>query len=365
MNVCYLYNGNEPYIRIPEVLHRIMVFDIIRFNQLVTVSLFQYDYIFMDLCGEGSESMIKKLQSIVPGIRIFGILKSESLNYFRAYYRMGLIDIVVLPADYKDIKRQILGVVDYCSHIDSSLGDSPFFYICGDSWGKRLKSLLLIASECDDSVLILGETGTGKDLLAQEIHCRSKRSSKPYVAFNCSSIPSSLLSSELFGSEKGAFTDACKKIGKVEAAGSGTLFLDELGELGKDSQVKFLRLLENREFSPLGSNELREMNARVIAAASQPLSVLKKERFRSDFYYRLSTLIIQIPPLRSRRKDIPVLMKKFVKEMKSEKKFSSIAVEKMLEYNWPGNIRQLKNIVRRSILLSPSEIIYPDDIDFA
>lgn len=220
------------------------------------------------------------------------------------------------------------------------------------------------------TVLIQGETGTGKELVARAIHMLSPRRKRPYVVVNCAAIPENLLESELFGHSKGAFTGAVKdKKGKFHLAEGGTIFLDEVSSLSLGLQAKLLRFLETREFEPLGSNTTYSVDVRVIAATNRNLAEATQEgSFREDLYYRLNVFPIYLPPLRERKEDIPVLVEHFIKiysqEMGKEiKGLTQTALKKLMNYHWPGNVRELENLVERAIVLSDSP--YLDDRVFS
>lgn len=221
-----------------------------------------------------------------------------------------------------------------------------------------LKQLDQIAKS-DSPVLLLGETGTGKELFAKAIHKLSLRKGKIMVSINCAAIPETLIESELFGHEKGAFTGAGQlKYGKFEIAASGTLFLDEIGELPVNLQPKLLRVIQEKEFERLGSNKVQKSDVRLIAATNRDLGIeVERGKFRSDLYYRLNVLPIFIPPLRERKEDIPLLVQSFIEKLNRQtgKKIGSISkstLEKLMDYYWPGNIRELENVVERAHVLS-------------
>ena len=210
----------------------------------------------------------------------------------------------------------------------------------------------------DSSVLLLGETGTGKELIARAIHDRSRRKSRALVKVNCAAIPGGLLESELFGHERGAFTGAItQKIGRFELADQGSLFLDEIGDIPLELQPKLLRVLQEREFERLGSTVTRKVNLRVVAATHRSLEEMIQERqFRSDLYYRLNVFPIYIPPLRERPEDIPLLARHFAKEFarRMNKIVAAISPETMdalTGYPWPGNVRELQNVIERSVVI--------------
>jgi formate hydrogenlyase transcriptional activator len=216
----------------------------------------------------------------------------------------------------------------------------------------------------DSTVLIEGETGTGKELIAQAIHMHSRRSNRPFVKLNCAAIPLGLLESELFGHEKGAFTGAvAQKLGRFEAADGGTLFLDEIGDIPLELQAKLLRVLQEQEFERLGSTYTRRVNVRVVAATNQDLAGLVAEKlFRMDLYYRLNVFPIALPPLRHRHEDIPMLVAHFVNRYatgmdKRIDKITSDAMEALLRYPWPGNIRELQNFIERAVILTNGDVL--------
>ena len=216
----------------------------------------------------------------------------------------------------------------------------------------------------DSTVLILGETGCGKELIARAVHSRSTRKHRPLVKVNCGAIPTGLVESELFGHMKGAFTGALeRRVGRFELADGGTLFLDEVSELPLETQVKLLRVLQEHEFEPLGSSRTIRVNVRIIAASNRDLErAVQEGRFRADLYYRLNVLPMTLPPLRQRRSDIPILTSFFVDRFSRQfsKRISGISqdsMELLSMYNWPGNIRELQNVVERAVVLSPGPIL--------
>jgi len=220
----------------------------------------------------------------------------------------------------------------------------------------------------DSTVLLLGETGTGKGLIARRIHELSGRSQRPLITVNCAALPASLIESELFGHEKGAFTGAIKqKIGRFELAHGGTIFLDEVGDLPTELQAKLLRVLHDQEFERLGSSTTITVDARVIAATNRDLDqLIEQGEFRADLYYRLSVFPIRAPALRERRGDIPLLVWFFVSELqhrlgKKLDEVSARAMNALTAYDWPGNVRELRNIIERAMILSPGSVLQLDD----
>jgi formate hydrogenlyase transcriptional activator len=218
----------------------------------------------------------------------------------------------------------------------------------------------------DSTVLIQGETGTGKELIARAIHNLSVRCGCPFVKLNCAAIPFDLLESELFGHERGAFTGAiAQKIGRFELADKGTLFLDEVGDIPPALQPKLLRVLQEQEFERLGSNRTHKVDVRLVAATNRNLAdMVKRNEFRSDLYYRLNVFPIPLPPLRARRQDITALVEHFVEiyARRMDKQIEHISPETMsalISYQWPGNIRELQNFIERSVILTSGSVLYP------
>src|SRR5579871_3515517 len=219
------------------------------------------------------------------------------------------------------------------------------------------------------TVLLCGESGVGKDLIARAIHHHSPRSAKPFVKINCTALPENLMESELFGYEKGAFTGAStSKPGKFEQADTGTVFLDEIGDVPASVQVKLLRILQEREFERLGSNKTRHIDVRVLAATNVDLrAALEQGTFREDLYYRLNVLPINIPPLRERKEDIPYLANHFVHKLAPDagcevESITDAAMEKLMAYHWPGNVRELENVIERSLVMATGTQLDADDI---
>jgi sigma-54 dependent transcriptional regulator, acetoin dehydrogenase operon transcriptional activator AcoR len=229
---------------------------------------------------------------------------------------------------------------------------------------KQIISVLESVAQTDSSVLITGESGTGKELAARAIHLNSNRRTQPFIAVNCSAFVESLIESELFGHEKGAFTGAVKnKIGRFELAQGGTLFLDEIGDLSIAVQTKLLRVLETREFERVGGNKTIKMDTRIIAATNKNLfEEISTGRFREDFYYRINVITIHLPSLRERKDDLPLLLNHFIEHFnkkfsKNIKQLSSSAFEIILDYSWPGNIRELENVIEHCFILCNGEVI--------
>jgi DNA-binding NtrC family response regulator len=230
-----------------------------------------------------------------------------------------------------------------------------------------MKDIFKVVKQIADSkstALIMGESGTGKELISRAIHYNSNRKNYPFVTINCAAIPETLIESELFGHEKGAFTNAIeKKLGRFEVAHQGTLFLDEIGELSLATQAKILRFLEEKEFNRVGGSKTMKVDVRLITATNKDLNqLIKKGNFREDLYYRINVVPIVIPPLRDRKEDIPLLIDHFINKFnvennKNVKGFNKEAIELMMQYEWPGNVRELENLVERVIALTSGEYI--------
>jgi transcriptional regulator with GAF, ATPase, and Fis domain len=245
----------------------------------------------------------------------------------------------------------------------------PFKEIVGRSAAlQRVLRKVEVVAPTDSSVLISGETGTGKELIARAIHKSSRRSGRAFVSVNCAALAPSLISSELFGHERGAFTGAVqRRVGRFELAHGGTIFLDEVGELSTEAQVALLRVLQEREFERVGGTESIHVDVRVVAATNRDLRAeILNAKFRSDLFYRLNVFPIEVPPLRERKDDIPLLLEYFVKlyAARTHKKLPLIddkTFELFRSYDWPGNIRELQNVVERSVILTQSDVLSVDD----
>src|SRR5258708_1406270 len=243
---------------------------------------------------------------------------------------------------------------------DEIRGEMDFEGIVGQSSAlRRVLNLVETVAPSDSTVLLLGETGTGKELIARAIHERSRRKDRTFVKLNCAAIPTGLLESELFGHERGAFTGAiAQKTGRMELADQGTLFLDEVGDIPTEIQPKLLRALQEREFERLGSNRTKQVDVRLVAATNRDLNQMMENReFRSDLYYRLNVFPIRIPPLRERPEDVPLLVRYFAQKYgrRMQKQIESIptaALRKLSSWHWPGNIRELENFIERSVILT-------------
>ncbi|MCK4644947.1 MAG: sigma-54-dependent Fis family transcriptional regulator [Candidatus Aminicenantes bacterium] len=291
--------------------------------------------------------------------------------------KMGAYDYIVKPIDFEKfllvieraLERQRLQkeVLSLRSSLEEKFSSKNFVF--SSPAMNEVMRMISKASKSNATVLISGETGTGKDLVAKTIHFSSVRKNEPYLAVNIPSLPETLIESELFGAEKGSFTGAHeRKLGKFEAAAGGTLFLDEIGDLPFQMQVKLLRFLQEKEFYRLGSSTPKKSDVRIIAATNRNLEkLIEEENFRPDLYYRLNVIPIHVPPLRKRREDIPPLVDHFIrkyaeKEKKTIEEISAEAMNLLLHYSFPGNIRELENFIERAIVFCDGNHITSADL---
>jgi DNA-binding NtrC family response regulator len=295
--------------------------------------------------------------------------------------KKGAYDYLSKPFDVDELRILVRNAIE-TYHLRSEneqlrnelAGTETFGQLIGSSPAMaRVYSLVEKVAQTDASVLITGESGTGKEMVAREIHSRSQARTGPFVALNCAAMPEELIESELFGHEKGAFTGATgKRVGKFEAANKGTLFLDEIGDMSLSTQAKVLRVLEEKIFQRLGSNENLTTDARIISATNKDLAIeVEAQRFRGDLFYRLNVVAINLPPLRDRKSDIPALAQVFCNRYALAYRRTPLSISKeslkvLLEYDWPGNVRQLRNSIERAVVLAESNEItldvLPDEI---
>ncbi len=261
----------------------------------------------------------------------------------------------------RDENRELRAELSQRYEFDNIVGRSPGM--------REIFTTIERVASTRATVLLCGESGVGKDLIARAIHHHSPRAAKPFVKIDCTALPENLMESELFGYEKGAFTGAnTSKPGKFEQADTGTVFLDEIGDVPANIQVKLLRILQEREFERLGSNKVRHIDVRVLAATNVDLrAALEQGTFREDLFYRLNVLPINIPALRERKEDIPFLARHFVKKSNKDlgspvESISDAAIERLLGYDWPGNVRELENVLERSMVLASGAVLEAVDI---
>jgi DNA-binding NtrC family response regulator len=293
-------------------------------------------------------------------------MKLGAFDYLSKPYKLSELDLVIERAlERRRLTQRCAGLSAEVQHLrgrsdGAGIGDSP-------AWQQTL-AMVRKAAELDIPVLITGESGTGKELIASALHRWGKRNGNAFVPLNCALLQESLLESELFGHKKGAFTGAVSdKEGLFQTADHGTLFLDEIGELPASSQAKLLRVLETREFRPIGGTVLRYTDARVIAATHRDLEQqVEEQTFRQDLYYRLNVLQIRVPPLRERREDIPALVQSFLRNgslaTANPPRFTVEALTLLADYPWPGNVRELKNVVERIQFLIDGDVVETETI---
>lgn len=282
--------------------------------------------------------------------------KPVDIDQLKIIIRRG-IRYAQLERENNELAARLARVKSY----ESIIGDSPSML--------AIYKIIETVSTTDYTVLITGESGTGKELVSKAIHSASPRSSHPFITINCGAIPENLLEAELFGHEKGAFTDAhAQKIGRFELADKGTIFLDEIGELSLNLQVKLLRVLEDHKIERIGGREMISLDVRVLAASNRDLlDEVSKGAFREDLYYRLSVITIDMPPLKDRGDDILLLANTFLKRYGVENgrpnlSFSEAAARSIASYNWPGNVRELENKIKRAVIMAQEKKIKPKDL---
>ena len=285
-------------------------------------------------------------------------MKRGAVDFLPKPFSLDHLSVVVEKAlevsKLRDENRELREALGERYKFENIIGSSPAM--------QEIFATIMRVAPTRATVLLAGESGVGKDMIARAIHQHSPRKDRPFVKINCTAIPENLMESELFGYEKGAFTGAnISKPGKFEQANTGTVMLDEIGDVPASVQVKLLRILQEREFERLGSNKTQQTDVRVIAATNVDLrAALEQGTFREDLYYRLNVVPMNIPPLRERKEDIPYLVDHFVKKFGGE--ISEGALERLVNYHWPGNVRELENVIERSILLAKGPRVEADDI---
>jgi DNA-binding NtrC family response regulator len=280
---------------------------------------------------------------------------------FSLDHLMAVVNKALELRTLRDENRQLKEELGARYQFDNIVGRSPIM--------REIFATIARVAPTRATVLLAGESGVGKDMIARAIHHHSPRADRPFVKINCTSIPENLMESELFGYEKGAFTGAnISKPGKFEQADTGTVFLDEIGDVPASVQVKLLRILQEREFERLGSNKTKHIDVRVLAATNVDLrAALEQGTFREDLYYRLNVMPLNIPSLRERKEDIPYLAEHLVKKLSKDlgspvNAISEGAVERLMSYYWPGNVRELENVLERSMVLSTGPVLQAEDI---
>ena len=346
------------------------------------LSLFRsnrYDLAVLDIKMPGIQGieLLQQFQEEQPEILVIIMTAESTMENAVAAMKHGAYDYLTKPFDLDALDAIILKaqkaaeVTDQLGQLKGELQEKYSFdrAIIGNSQPMQevYKDLGRIAPS-DVTVLVTGESGTGKELVARAVHFNSPRLGKPFIALNCAAIPRELLESELFGHEKGAFTGATeRKSGKFEQANGGTLFLDELGDMPLELQAKLLRVLQEKEITRTGGNQVMSVDVRIVAASNQDLaSMVREKTFREDLFYRLNVVPIHLPPLRERKEDIEPLVEFFLKRAQDElgvqtRECSQEALGLLKRHSWPGNVRELENVIKRATLLSPNQVLMPAD----
>ncbi|MBI1951706.1 MAG: sigma-54-dependent Fis family transcriptional regulator [Acidobacteria bacterium] len=339
-----------------------------------------FDLVILDMVLPRVDGMevLREITSAKPELPVVMITGYASVETAIKAMKMGAVDYIVKPFRMEEVEL-VVGKALERSHlrrenvylrrqlettygVHNIIGQSPVM--------RRLFALIEQVASSRSTVLITGASGTGKELVARALHFNGDRRNRPFVSVNCGGIPDSLLEVEMFGHVKGAFTDAvADRPGRFEAADTGTLFLDEIGNMSMSLQIKLLRVLQEREFMPLGGTKRIQVDVRIIAATNMDLKAMMEEgRFREDLYYRLNVIFIQLPSLRERREDIPVLIQHFLNKYCGEmnvtaKRLAPEALKALMDFSWPGNVRQLENVIERAVALSfNKEVLGPEDL---
>jgi len=333
----------------------------------------------VDLMMPGMDGieLLKRAKKLSPGIEVILITAYASIPTAIAAMKEGAYDYIEKPFSPERVEILIDRLVEHQRLAEENISlhqklEQRYRFediITKSPKMQQLIELIKVVAKSNATVLITGESGTGKELVARAIHSRSYRKDKPLVAVSCAALPESLLESELFGHEKGAFTGAhAQRKGKIEFANEGTLFLDEIGEMSANIQVHLLRVLEEREFTRVGGNELVKVDMRVISATNRDIKkAVASGQFREDLYYRLNVVTIDLPPLRERGEDIPLLAEHFLTKFVTENQkgvsyFSPEVTDFLLKYQWPGNVRELENTIERAVILTQNPEIQLADL---
>jgi DNA-binding NtrC family response regulator len=341
----------------------------------------KWEIILLDIKMPGVDGMElqKRIREVDPLATIIFITAHGTIDTAVRALKNGAFDYVIKPVDPDYLSHIVANAIrqrsliaentklkeqkEELSKLDEIIGESPAM--------QKVFELIETVSKTDTTVMIRGESGTGKELVARAIHSNSDRRFFPIVTLNCGAMPEGVLESELFGHERGAFTGArYRRKGKLELADHGTLFLDEIGNIDMKTQMDLLRVIETKQFTRVGANEIITVDFRIICATNKDLEKAMNEgTFREDLYYRLNVFAISVPPLRERKSDIPLLAgffaKKYASAMaKPEASISPAAMDVLVRYNWPGNVRELENAIERAMVVGKSQAIQPDDLPF-
>ena len=339
----------------------------------------QIDLILLDILLPGRDGLmlLKQLREIDPSVPIIMLTATRMIKTAVDAMKLGATDYLNKPFDIEELRLMIgkaLAAYDLEREVRYLRSELDKKYHPANLVGKSrpMREIFLKIEQVADTkttVLITGESGTGKEMVARALHYNSLRKGKAFVALNCASIPDNLMESELFGHEKGAFTDASsRKLGQFETANGGTLFLDEIAELRPSTQAKLLRVLQSKEFTRVGGTQTIEVDVRLIAATNKNLEdAMRRGAFREDLYYRINVLPIHLPPLRERKEDIPSLIRHFLAKKAEEegRKIRSLnreALAYIMRYDWPGNVRELENVIEQAVTLSANQTIGVGDL---
>ncbi len=339
----------------------------------------RFDILLLDIKMEGMSGLdvLKRVKEDDPDVAVVMITAFGSIATAIDAMKNGAFDYLLKPFDPDALGVLIDKIIEHQARVRENIflreqykDRTRFESMIGQSRSmQKIFDLIEDISPMDSTVLILGETGTGKGLAAKAIHTKSKRSEGPFVVVNCGAIPKHIMESELFGHQKGAFTDAKEtKKGRLEMAHGGTLFLDEIGEISMRMQIDLLQVLEDRIFYRVGGTQPLEAYFRVIAATNRNIEdAIKHGIFREDLYYRLNVISFTMPPLRERKEDIPLLTQHFLQRFSQEmnkpvERIDRRAMDELMLYEWPGNVRELENAIERAIVVGKSQTIMPEDL---
>ncbi len=337
------------------------------------------DLVLLDVIMPGVDgiSALERIRAIDQHIPVLMLTASQTRNTAFQAGRLGAYDYIMKPFELDELRQKLaraLETVALKAENQELRSEVKRRYQFGNILGKskemeRVYRTIEQIAVTKTTILITGESGTGKEMVAKAVHYNSPRKDKPFVAINCAAIPETLIESELFGHERGAFTDArARQIGKFETAVGGTLFLDEIGELSLATQAKILRVLQEKEIQRVGGVETIRIDVRLIAATNKDLEqAIRKGTFRSDLFYRVNVVPIFLPPLRERREDVPLLLDHFLGKVikgsgKSKSQFSRKALDLLVNYEWPGNVREMENVVERVVTLTGRDHLEVEDL---
>ena len=338
-----------------------------------------FDVILLDILMPGIDGLevLERIRARTQAPQVIMLTATKTVKTAVRAMKLGAFDYVTKPFDIDELivlverAAQSAALLQEVTALRQEVGQRySFDHIIGRS--PPMQTVLSTVSRVAPlrtTVLLTGESGTGKEVIAKAIHYNSPRASGPLVAINCAAIPDSLLESELFGHERGAFTDAhARKLGHFESASRGTIFLDEIGEMNPGTQAKLLRVLEQGTFTRVGGSQPVTVDVRVVAATNRDLDKSMQDgSFRPDLFFRLNVVAIHLPPLRQRREDLPLLIRHFLAHKSAsiglpEKRFEPEAFDSLLRYGWPGNVRELENVIERALALSPNATLSTDDL---